>query len=469
MKTEFEKCLAGEVFNGGDEELQAMTLKTKRLLAALNAVDFADKKRKRQIMQEMFGAMGDNVHIDIDFHCEYGKNIFLGNNVIINMNSTFVDNNRIEIGDNVLIASNVQIYTATHSTRVKERLVQEWDGTRGFCNVIARPVKIEDNVWIGGGVIILPGVTIGKNSVIGAGSVVTRSIPADSVAVGNPCRVIKHVDNDADTPQTRPPLHDRKDQLEAFNRLLDVMDQLRQKCPWDKKQTNESLRPNTIEETYELCDALIRDDKSDICKELGDVLLHVIFYAKIGSETGDFDIKDVCDRLCEKLIYRHPHVFGTVKADTAGEVCKNWEQLKLHEKGGNKTVLSGVPAALPSLVKAYRVQDKAANVGFDWERREQVWDKVKEEIKEFEAEVGSMDKPKAEAEFGDVLFSLVNAARLYKINPDNALEHANQKFIRRFNYVEAGAKAQGRSLSEMTLEEMDKLWNEAKAKEESKE
>ncbi|MCD8293391.1 MAG: nucleoside triphosphate pyrophosphohydrolase [Prevotellaceae bacterium] len=243
------------------------------------------------------------------------------------------------------------------------------------------------------------------------------------------------------------------------------MDQLRAKCPWDKKQTNESLRPNTIEETYELCDALIRDDKSDICKELGDVLLHVIFYAKIGSETGDFDIKDVCDRLCEKLIYRHPHVFGTVKADTAGEVCKNWEQLKLHEKGGNKTVLSGVPAALPALIKAYRVQDKAANVGFDWEERGQVWDKVKEEIQEFEKEVQSMDKPKAEAEFGDVLFSLVNAARLYKINPDNALEHANQKFIRRFNYVEAAAKAQGKSLSEMTLEEMDSLWNEAKATE----
>ena len=178
--------------------------------------------------------------------------------------------------------------------------------------------------------------------------------------------------------------HTRKEQMEAFGRFLDILDELRVKCPWDKKQTNESLRPNTIEETYELCDALMRDDKQDICKELGDVLLHVAFYAKIGSETGDFDIKDVCDRLCEKLIFRHPHVFGDVKAETAGQVSENWEQLKLKEKGGNKTVLSGVPAALPSLIKAYRIQDKARNVGFDWEEREQVWDKVKEEIGEFQ-------------------------------------------------------------------------------------
>ena len=173
-------------------------------------------------------------------------------------------------------------------------------------------------------------------------------------------------------------MHTRKEQMEAFGRFLDILDELREKCPWDRKQTNESLRPNTIEETYELCDALIRDDKSDICKELGDVLLHVAFYAKIGSETGDFDMKDVCDRLCEKLIFRHPHVFGDVKAETAGQVSENWEQLKLKEKDGNKTVLSGVPAALPSLIKAYRIQDKARNVGFDWEEREQVWDKVKE-------------------------------------------------------------------------------------------
>lgn len=260
-------------------------------------------------------------------------------------------------------------------------------------------------------------------------------------------------------------MHTRQEQMEAFGRFLDILDELREKCPWDRKQTNESLRPNTIEETYELCDALIRNDKHDVCKELGDVLLHIAFYAKIGSETGDFDIKDVCDRLCEKLIFRHPHVFGDVKAETAGQVCENWEQLKLKEKDGNKSVLSGVPSALPSLIKAYRIQDKACNVGFDWEEREQVWEKVKEEIREFQAEVGGMDKAKAEAEFGDVLFSLVNAARLYKINPDNALEHTNQKFIRRFNYVEAHSIKEGRSLHDMTLEEMDKLWNEAKAME----
>ena len=235
--------------------------------------------------------------------------------------------------------------------------------------------------------------------------------------------------------------------MEAFGRFLDILDELREKCPWDRKQTNESLRPNTIEETYELCDALVRDDKTDICKELGDVLLHVAFYAKIGSETGDFDIKDVCDRLCEKLIFRHPHVFGDAKA---------------------KTVLSGVPSALPSLIKAYRIQDKARNVGFDWEEREQVWDKVKEEIREFQTEVAHMDKDKAEAEFGDVLFSLVNAARLYKINPDNALERTNQKFIRRFNYVEAHTIQEGKDLHDLSLAEMDKLWEKAKQQEEVK-
>ena len=263
-------------------------------------------------------------------------------------------------------------------------------------------------------------------------------------------------------------MHTRKEQMEAFGRFLDILDELREKCPWDRKQTNESLRPNTIEETYELCDALIRDDKNDICKELGDVLLHVAFYAKIGSETDDFDMKDVCDRLCEKLIFRHPHVFGDVKAETAGQVSENWEQLKLKEKDGNKTVLSGVPAALPSLIKAYRIQDKARNVGFDWEEREQVWDKVKEEIQEFQAEVAHMDKEKAEAEFGDVMFSLINAARLYKINPDNALERTNQKFINRFNYVEAHSIKEGKNLHDMTLEEMDKLWNEAKALEQER-
>ena len=192
------------------------------------------------------------------------------------------------------------------------------------------------------------------------------------------------------------------------------------------------------------------------------MLLHVAFYAKIGSETGDFDIKDVCDKLCEKLIFRHPHVFGEVKAETAGQVSENWEQLKLKEKDGNKTVLSGVPSALPSLIKAYRIQDKARNVGFDWEEKEQVWDKVKEEIAEFQEEVANMDKVKAEAEFGDVMFSLINAARLYKINPDNALELTNQKFIRRFNYLEDHTIKEGKSLKDMSLEEMDRIWNEAK-------
>ena len=206
--------------------------------------------------------------------------------------------------------------------------------------------------------------------------------------------------------------HTRKEQMEAFGRFLDILDELRVKCPWDKKQTNESLRPNTIEETYELCDALMRDDKQDICKELGDVLLHVAFYAKIGSETGDFDIKDVCDRLCEKLIFRHPHVFGDVKAETAGQVSENWEQLKLKEKDGNKSVLSGVPAALPSLIKAYRIQDKARNVGFDWEKKEDVWDKVREELGELQAELAQEDKEKSTDEFGDFLFSVINAGKI---------------------------------------------------------
>ena len=259
-------------------------------------------------------------------------------------------------------------------------------------------------------------------------------------------------------------MYTRKEQMEAFGRLLDVLDELRVKCPWDRKQTNESLRPNTIEEVYELCDALVKNDQKNICKELGDVLLHVVFYAKIGSETGAFDIKNVCDKLCEKLIFRHPHVFGEVKADTAEQVSENWEQIKMKEKDGNKSVLSGVPDALPSLIKAYRIQDKARNVGFDWEDREQVWEKVKEEIGEFESEVATMDKEKAEAEFGDVMISLINAARLYKINPDNALEHTNLKFIRRFNYLEEHTIKQGRNLTDMTLEEMDAVWNEAKKK-----
>ena len=256
----------------------------------------------------------------------------------------------------------------------------------------------------------------------------------------------------------------RSEKLEAFGRLLDILDELRVKCPWDRKQTNESLRTNTIEETYELCEALMRDDEVNIKKELGDLLLHIVFYAKIGDEKGEFDIKDVCDSLCDKLIFRHPHVFGTAEADTAGKVEQNWEQLKLKEKGGNKTVLGGVPASLPSIVKAHRIQDNARNIGFDWEEREQVWDKVNEEFNELKAEINNMDADKMEAEFGDLFFSLINAARLYKINPDNALERTNLKFIRRFNYLEEKTKEQGRSLKEMTLAEMDEIWNEAKAK-----
>ncbi len=266
-------------------------------------------------------------------------------------------------------------------------------------------------------------------------------------------------------------MHTRQEKMEAFGRLLDVLDELRVKCPWDRKQTNESLRPNTIEETYELCDALMKGDEKNICKELGDVLLHVCFYAKIGSEKGAFDIADVCHELCDKLIFRHPHVFppsGSAGAgeggrvETAQQVSEQWEQLKQKEADGNKTVLAGVPDALPSLIKAYRIQDKARNVGFDWEERDQVWDKVKEEIREFESEIAHMDRDKAEAEFGDVLFSLINAARLYKINPDNALERTNQKFIRRFNYLEAQTIKKGRPLTEMSLAEMNAIWDEAK-------
>ena len=256
----------------------------------------------------------------------------------------------------------------------------------------------------------------------------------------------------------------REEKLAAFGRLLDVMDTLREKCPWDRKQTFESLRPNTIEETFELCDALIKHDTHEICKELGDVLLHVVFYAKIGSEEGQFDIADVCNKLCDKLIFRHPHVYGEAQAQSAGEVSQLWEQVKQKEKDGNKTVLTGVPESLPSLIKAYRIQDKARNVGFDWEDRKDIWKKVKEEIGEFEAEVENMDKDKAEAEFGDVMFSLINAARLYKINPDNALERTNQKFIRRFNYLEEKTIQQGINLKDMTLEEMDAIWDEAKKK-----
>lgn len=257
-------------------------------------------------------------------------------------------------------------------------------------------------------------------------------------------------------------MHTREEQLAAFDRLLTVMDELRVKCPWDRKQTFESLRQNTIEETYELASALIKKDYNEIAKELGDVLLHVIFYAKIASETDNFDIADVCNRLCDKLIFRHPHVYGEQAAQNAEEVSHIWEQVKLKEKGGNKTVLEGIPEALPALVKAYRIQDKAANVGFDWEQKEDVWDKVREEIGEFEKELQNNDATNTEAEFGDLLFSLVNVARLYKIKPDNALEKTNQKFIRRFNYIEQQAAAQGRKLNELTLDEMETLWQQAK-------
>lgn len=257
-------------------------------------------------------------------------------------------------------------------------------------------------------------------------------------------------------------MNTREEKMEAFGKLLDVLDELREKCPWDRKQTNESLRSNTIEETFELCDAIIRDNNTDIKKELGDLLLHIVFYAKIGEEKGAFDIKEVCDTLCQKLIFRHPHVFGDLHIETASAVEQTWEQIKLKEKGGNKTVLEGVPAALPSIVKAHRIQDKARNVGFDWEEREQVWEKVKEEMNELKTEIACMDIDKMEAEFGDLFFSLINAARLYKINPDNALERTNRKFIKRFNYLEERARQLDKPLKEMTLEEMDAIWDEAK-------
>jgi len=259
-------------------------------------------------------------------------------------------------------------------------------------------------------------------------------------------------------------MYSKEEKLQAFGRLLDVMDELREKCPWDKKQTNESLRTNTIEETFELCEAIIQNDNDEIKKELGDVLLHIVFYAKIAEEKGVFDIKDVCDAICDKLIFRHPHVFGTVEVENSKQVELNWEQIKLKESGGHKTVLEGVPTSLPALPKAHRIQDKARNAGFDWTVKEDVWDKVQEEFTELKQEINHLDKDKMEAEFGDLFFSLVNAARLYKINPDNALERTNQKFISRFNYMEQKALQTGKSLKEMTLDEMEVFWNEAKQK-----
>ena len=260
-------------------------------------------------------------------------------------------------------------------------------------------------------------------------------------------------------------MHTKEEKMAAFGRLLDVMDRLRVECPWDRKQTNDSLRPNSIEEVYELCDALIKNDSHEICKELGDVLLHIVFYSRIGEEKGLYDIADVCNKLCDKMIFRHPHVYGETVAKSAEEVLDNWEQIKQKEKDGNKTVLGGVPASLPSLIKAYRIQDKARHVGFDWEEKQDVWTKVREELDELEAEFKREDKSRSEKELGDFLFSVINAARLYHLNPDNALEGTNQKFIRRFNYIEEHSIKIGKPLTEMSLAEMDNLWNEAKSKE----
>ena len=291
-------------------------------------------------------------------------------------------------------------------------------------------------------------------------------------------------------------MHSKEEKMQAFGRFLDVLDALRANCPWDKKQTNESLRPNTIEETYELCDALIKNDVHDICKELGDVLLHICFYAKIAEEKAQFDMADVCNALTRKMITRHPHVYHPSQIDakdpkplpyvpedqsiqsiqsiqsnqnnpnnpkiSVSQVLENWEQIKLKEKDGNESVLSGVPEALPSLIKAYRIQDKARNVGFDWEQKEDVWKKVREELDELKAELRKEDKENSTKELGDFLFSVINAARLYKLNPDNALEMTNRKFINRFNYIEAHSIKMGKPLNTMSLEEMDRLWEEAK-------
>ena len=304
--------------------------------------------------------------------------------------------------------------------------------------------------------------------------------------------------------------HTKEEKLAAFSRLLDVQDRLRLQCPWDKKQTFESLRPNTIEETFELCDALMKRDYKDIKKELGDVLEHVMFYSIIGREDGEFDICDVCNQEADKLMFRHPFInwkeegnwtvsnpdmyindegqvvykesdagngeagtvsseetlaLGASKPKTATSVEKTWEQIKQQEKDGNERVLSGVPNSLPSLIKAYRIQDKARNVGFDWKEKEDVWDKVQEELEELKVELAKDDKENSTRELGDFIFSVINAARLYKLNPDNALEKTNQKFIRRFNYVEYHSLKQGKNLKDMSLEEMDKLWDEAKLQE----
>ncbi len=296
-------------------------------------------------------------------------------------------------------------------------------------------------------------------------------------------------------------MHSREEKIKAFERLLDIQERLRKECPWDSKQTFESLRPNTIEETFELCDALMNDDRRNICKELGDVMEHVVLYSILGEETGDFDIADVCNKQSDKLMFRHDfinwnengswtvadpalyinaegrveyreteenasqHQAVTASPTTATQVESTWEQRKQKEKDGNETVLSGVPASLPSLIKAYRIQDKARNVGFDWRKKEDVWDKVREELSELETELKREDTGRSTRELGDFLFSIINAARLYHLNPDNALEHTNQKFIARFGYIEAQARAMHKDIKELTLEEMDQLWNEAKQNE----
>ena len=255
-------------------------------------------------------------------------------------------------------------------------------------------------------------------------------------------------------------MNTRQTQLQAFDRLLTIMDELREQCPWDKKQTMQTLRHLTIEETYELGDAILENDLEEVKKELGDVLLHIVFYAKIGGETNDFDIADVCNSICDKLINRHPHIYGDVEVKDEDDVKRNWENIKLKE--GKSSVLEGVPNGLPALVKANRIQEKVSGVGFDWEKSEQVWEKVKEELAEFQEEVKANNPEKMEAEFGDVLFSMINYARFLKINPDNALERTNKKFIKRFQYLEGKAKGLGKSLDQMTLSEMDVFWEEAK-------
>ena len=263
-------------------------------------------------------------------------------------------------------------------------------------------------------------------------------------------------------------MEDRR--LEAFARLLDIMDELRVKCPWDRKQTFQSLRNNTIEETYELADAIADNDMESIREELGDLLLHVVFYSKLGDEQDAFDIADVANAICDKLIYRHPHVFADVHADTPDEVMQNWEQLKLKEKHKKKGVLGGVPRSLPAMVKAFRIGEKAASAGFDWEKKEDVWAKVKEEIGEVQQEMdragsASFDREKLQGEFGDLFFAMINAARLYHVDPELALEYSNKKFIRRFGYIEDRAQAEGKPLGLMTLDEMEALWQEAKKSE----